>query len=306
MSRKSNNEISSSSYSIEKKINIPYLTIPDDWDYVKTEGFGPFTTKAVLKNPKGELIYWDSRFHRKHNKKLDINSGSTWWAPGSITWWIGILFAIGSSLFALGSIPAYFKYVGINLDGLTFFAGSIFFTSAAYLQYLESANVPREILNNIKRKLYFIFWEPKRIDCWSTLIQLVGTIFFNFSTFNAIRYSTIDQIDHLVWSLDVYGSICFLIASLLAWWEISHALWSFKINKISWWIAFLNLLGSIAFGMSAIGAYVLPSTGLPKNEMIVNLGTFTGAICFFVGGLLLLPERTKEENNKLSPNITKK
>ena len=58
--------------------------------------------------------------------------------------------------------------------------------------------------------------------------------------------------------------------------------------------------------VSTIGAYVLPSTGLPKNEMIVNLGTFTGAICFFVGGLLLLPERTKEENNKLSPNITKK
>lgn len=57
MSRKSNNKISSDSYSIEKKINIPYLTIPDDWDYVKTEGFGPFTTKAVLKNPKGELIF---------------------------------------------------------------------------------------------------------------------------------------------------------------------------------------------------------------------------------------------------------
>lgn len=73
-----------------------------------------------------------------------------------------------------------------------------------------------------------------------------------------------------------------------------------KINKISWWIAILNLVGSIAFGISAIGAYVLPSTGLPKNEVIVNLSTFIGAICFFVGGLLLLPERTKEENNKLS------
>jgi hypothetical protein len=56
----------------------------------------------------------------------------------------------------------------------------------------------------------------------------------------------------------------------------------------------LNLIGSIAFGFSAMAAYVIPTTGLPKNEMIVNLGTFIGAICFFMG-LLLLPERTKQK-----------
>lgn len=283
------------SYLNDNKKDNPNLEIPDDWEYIKTDGFGPFITKVVFRNSQGELIHWESRFYRKHNKELEISTGSTWWAPGSTTWWIGILFAIGSFLFALGSIPSYFKYIGVNLDGLTFFVGSIFFTSAAYLQYLESANAPRKILNNIKNKLYFIFWQPKRIDWLSTLIQLIGTVFFNFSTFNAIRYTSVDQIDKLVWSPDVYGSICFLVASLLAWWEVSHAFWSLNVHKISWWIAFLNLLGSIAFGISAIGAYVLPSTGLPKNELMVNLGTFIGAACFLIGGILLLPERTLEK-----------
>lgn len=63
-------------------------------------------------------------------------------------------------------------------------------------------------------------------------------------------------------------------------------------KNISWQIAFLNLLGSIAFGISAIAAFVLPLTGQPISSTLVNLGTFTGAICFLIGAILLLPERT--------------
>jgi len=277
-------------------VKCPKLILPKDWTCVKSKSIGPFVTKAELKSPKGKIIIWDSRYHRKHHSNIEKNPGSTWWAPQSAGWWIGILFAIGSSLFALGSIPIYFHSVGTTLDGITFFIGSIFFTSAGYLQYLESVNAPRGISDSINEKLYFLTWEPKRIDWWATGIQLIGTLFFNISTFNALRSSlNITQINLLVWSPDIYGSICFLIASLLAWWELSHAFWSWKIDNISWWVAALNLIGSIAFGISAIGAYVLPATGIPKNEIIVNLGTFIGAICFLIGGLLLLPERTKQK-----------
>ncbi|MDD1720645.1 MAG: hypothetical protein LUP95_01490 [Euryarchaeota archaeon] len=41
-------------------------------------------------------------------------------------------------------------------------------------------------------------------------------------------------------------------------------------------------------------AFVVPTTGFPKNVMIVNLGTFVGALCFLLGALLLLPERTHD------------
>ena len=60
----------------------------------------------------------------------------------------------------------------------------------------------------------------------------------------------------------------------------------------SWRIAALNLLGSVAFGVSAVASYILPTTGEPASVLLTNLGTFVGAICFFVGAALLLPERT--------------
>ena len=64
----------------------------------------------------------------------------TWWAPGAIAWWIGVLFAFGSACFALGALPAYADGVGTNADNLTYFIGSIFFTTAAFLQYFEAAS----------------------------------------------------------------------------------------------------------------------------------------------------------------------
>lgn len=280
-------------------LKLSHIKLPEKWECIKAGGIGPFITRAVFKNPEEELIYWESRHHRKHHFKLDKSIGSTWWAPGAIGWWIGILFAIGSFFFALGSIPNYINYVGITYDSITYFVGSLFFTSAGYLQYIESINAPHEILNNKKEKFHFSTFEPKRIDWWATLVQFLGTILFNISTANAIQSQlNVNQINHLVWTPDVFGSTCFLIASSLAWWEVSHSFWSWTPKKISWWIAILNLIGSIAFGISAAAAYVLPTTGLPKNEVLVNLGTFIGAICFLIGGLLILPERTKEKISK--------
>jgi len=62
----------------------------------------------------------------------------------------------------------------------------------------------------------------------------------------------------------------------------------------------LNLIGSIAFGFSAMAAYVIPTTGLPKNEMIVNLGTFIGAICFSWDYYFYQKEPNKKNYEKIS------
>jgi hypothetical protein len=58
-----------------------------------------------------------------------------------------------------------------------------------------------------------------------------------------------------------------------------------------WWIAALNMVGSIAFGVSAIAAYVVPRSGELLSSALANLGTFVGALCFLSGAVLLLPER---------------
>ncbi len=55
----------------------------------------------------------------------------------------------------------------------------------------------------------------------------------------------------------------------------------------------MNLVGSVAFGVSAIASYVT-SSGQLLSLALTNLGTFVGAVCFLIGAVLLLPERTLE------------
>ncbi len=51
-----------------------------------------------------------------------------------------------------------------------------------------------------------------------------------------------------------------------------------------------STLGSIAFGISAIAPFVVPSTGTVLNLAWVNGFTALGALGFLLGALLLLPE----------------
>ena len=64
----------------------------------------------------------------------------------------------------------------------------------------------------------------------------------------------------------------------------------------SWscWITAVNLAWSVAFGVTAVAGYVNPVTGELRNVDRSNLATFVGVACFFVGALLLMPERTEE------------
>ena len=69
---------------------------------------------------------------------------------------------------------------------MVFFVGSIFFTSAAALQWLETINAdPGPALR--RGTLRVLTFEPRRIDWWSSGVQLVGTVYFNFSTFHALQ-----------------------------------------------------------------------------------------------------------------------
>ena len=61
--------------------------------------------------PDGLVVRWESRHHRKHQDAGQAG-GSTWWAPKARPWWIGVLFAVGSILFALGALPGYVNAVG--------------------------------------------------------------------------------------------------------------------------------------------------------------------------------------------------
>ena len=131
-----------------------------------------------------------------------------------------------------------------------------------------------------------------RIDWWASLIQFAGTLWFNRTTFAALVVGLgASGHHHQIWRPDALGSVCFLVASWLAWAEECHGSFAWRPSQISWWITLLNLVGSVAFGASAIASYVKPN-GQLVSLALTNLGTFVGAVCFLAGAILLLPERT--------------
>jgi hypothetical protein len=194
---------------------------------------------------------------------------ATWfWAPRRATWWIGVLFAIGSACFLVGPFPGFVELVGSEIDGIVFFVGSLFFTSAATLQFVQSG-----------------FFEPRSLDWWASAVQLAGTVFFNVSTFHALQAGLdANEYDRLVWTPDARGSVCFLVSGCLAFAAVRGTR-----RTRDWWIAVVNLLGCVAFGVSAVAAYVVPSTGSALELAAANAFTALGALCFLIGALLLLP-----------------
>jgi len=253
---------------------------------------GPFATFVERVRPDGAVARWDSRRHRKHPPGVPA-TGSTWWAPAARGWWIAVLFAIGSLLFALGAVPGYASAAGTRADTVTFFTGSLFFTAAAFLAYREAVDAAPGTPGAPRRR-FFVF-QTRRIDWWATAVQLAGTVFFNVSTGVAMVSDLSATAAHQhVWRPDAFGSVAFLAASALAWFEACHGWAAWRPRSWSWWITLLNLTGSVAFGVSAVAGYISPSTGQLHNAELSNLGTFTGALCFLAGALLLMPERTEE------------
>ena len=98
------------------------------------------------------------------------------------------------------------------------------------------------------------------------------------------------DVDRLVWRPEAFGSICFLIAGLLAYLEVRGGGVLHAKRTLEWKIATVNFAGCILFGLSTVGGYVLPSTGDALDLAIANAGTALGALCFLIGALMLLPE----------------
>ena len=112
--------------------------LPEGWERIAADGPGPFVTSEVLRAPDGSLVRWHSRLHRKG--RAGPREG-VWWRPDRVSWWIGLLFAIGSACFALAAIVSQWASVSRPGIGVTYFVGSIFFTVAGYLQFSEAVNV---------------------------------------------------------------------------------------------------------------------------------------------------------------------
>ncbi len=208
-------------------------------------------------------------------------------------------FMVGSALFVLGSVPAYATAVGAVPDAVTYFLGSIFFTLASYGQLVQSqspalaADAPVDPEQRHPARL--VGWRPRDLNWLAAATQFPGTLFFNVTTFAAITQGlSAAEADQQVWRPDFFGSVLFLVASgfALAGMGKPWRQWSGR-GVPWWWTNWLNMIGSVFFMVSAIGAFVVPTSGELLNLRWATGGTFAGAVCFFVGAWLMIPSFSK-------------
>jgi hypothetical protein len=270
-------------------------TLPAGWEVLRSVTWGPFVVREFVRRPDGSVVELTGRRHRKQLPQHVVDAPAlaphaVLWAPRVPGWWVGVLFMVGSFCFALGSFPGYASATTPAVVASTYFVGSLFFTSAASLQFHQAAH-PTEVDPQVPRRTGW--WRLHSLGWWAAGVQLVGTVFFNVTTFAALHTDfTLRQQELRIWSPDFIGSICFLVASWFAVEEVRAAgrRWRARWADLGWRIAWLNMWGSVFFMASAIAAFVVPDTGELLNAALANSGTLLGAVCFFVGAWLLLEE----------------
>lgn len=187
-------------------------------------------------------------------------------------------FIVGSTCFLVGPIPAYVHAVGSVGSAWTFVVGALFFTSASSLQLFLASTVP-----SADRA------RGDRLNWWAAAVQWVGTVLFNVSTIAAL-IAAVRQPDAAGagWTANAEGSVAFLVSSALAVGALARggSLRGFSRSAATGW---LNLLGSIAFGISAVGAWVAPDTQSEYHATWAGAGTSAGALCFLLAATLTLP-----------------
>lgn len=179
------------------------------------------------------------------------------------------LFAIGSAFFAVATAPGVSALAGASFSNLLCFIGSWFFTTAGWMQLV------------LAKPVLGLGW-------LSAAAQSAGTVLFNISTGAALWAHAVEPERRLVWAPDAIGSTAFLISGVLGVVAVTVAVGVVELKSRDWQAEWINLVGCLAFGVSAAGAYVSGS-GVTEDAKLANVGTFVGALCFLCAALLILP-----------------
>jgi hypothetical protein len=180
-----------------------------------------------------------------------------------------LLFAVGSSFFAAATVPGFAVLAGAGAVNVLCFVGSWFFTTAAWVQLIRTPH-------------------DQRAEWWSATTQFVGTVLFNLSTGAAVWMHAVTAQRRLVWAPDAGGSVAFLVSAVLGVLAVTAAAGWFAPSSRDWQAQWVNLAGCLAFGASALGAFVT-RTGVTEDALLANAGTFIGALCFLTAALLVRP-----------------
>jgi hypothetical protein len=273
----------------------------------RAEGAGPFTSRLRWRLPEGGEAIWESRRARKRGAitlraEMDGDHRSVA-APAEIlrrlrrvNWVAAVAFTIGGSLFALGAAVAQIGSGNATTAASIYFAGGLFFNTGGYASLLGAINAPRAAGSGAELSAPAWHWwsyEPERIGWLSTFVLFAGTLAFGVSLLDSFLDGlTTQQQNRVIWTPEVIGCALFLISGHLAMTEICHRFRPcLRRRDLGWGIVAINQIGSILFMISAIAGFIRPETSSEVNAGIANWGTFTGAVCFAIGGVMQAFER---------------
>ena len=191
-------------------------------------------------------------------------------------------FMIGSAFCALATAPSLSDTLSAHAANLLCFVGAWFFTAAGLVQLFLSGPVSSPVPYPPGRAV--------RLEWLAASTQTFGTILFNVSTTAALQADTPAGEERFVWRPDAAGSVAFLVSGIVAVVACAHS--ARAVGARGWWAVVINLLGCIAFALSAVGAYILPG-GEAVNYALAGGGTFVGALCFLLASLIALPQRSR-------------
>jgi hypothetical protein len=197
-------------------------------------------------------------------------------------------FLVGGSLFAIGAILAQADIGGPRLAAVVYLIGGVFFSTGGYASVLLAINAPHRRRDGSWAGDRWRWWarEPRNYDYLAAAVLFSGTIVFGINLVDSLLGDlTAAQLDRLVWSTDIICCILFLVAGLLAMVDISGSWWRLRGEGLGWWIVFVNQVGSVLFMVSGIASFVR-ADGDMIAVALANWGTFGGAVCFAVAGLM--------------------
>lgn len=190
-----------------------------------------------------------------------------------------VAFVLGGSLFALGAAFAQLGVVTLPTVNVTYLVGGCFFTLGGYVSILladsTDEHMPRRRFRSYPRS-------------WlSPFVLFVGTLFFAVSLVAAFAEGlTPRQSNGWIWLPDMTGCVCFLVSGHLAMLEVGAGHVRMLTHLVGWWVVAVNQVGSVLFFLAGIAAFTRPATSSAIDTGLVNWGTFTGAACFAVGGVI--------------------
>ncbi|MCL1126341.1 hypothetical protein [Shewanella surugensis] len=307
---------------------------PRQWKQQYRHMIGHFIVDIEFKTHLGGIHHWNSRHHRKglgmdHHAHIEPSLSLTGflqhlWSNFShkslaktpiesifnpLNFWIGLSFIIGASHFVFASLLALSAMMSVTALTNLYFMGSIFFTIAAYLQYIQSINAGDFIRNKstmnksaLHKKKYqrkWLAWQPHRLDFWVTFSQFIGTLFFNLNTFSGYLALSDLQQSLFIWLPNLLGSLCFQLSGSLALYETSHQFWLWSPKSLEQKMAFINHFGCLFFlGSAFVSSSILQSLSPSMLPLSIVL-TCLGGICFLCAAVLLCRESIQIQRTPL-------